>query len=172
MSSDVDISTERERLLKRAREFSTLTRDEDLRAQMWRLIRIVADRDCPEDISTLCKSLYGLIEDALKQQLGELLPVLESQVSRNQTSRDRLDATEVSKSLLQHDALRDFYFAKSEADLQRIWNHGDNDLPASEKELVRVALRNKMGIGPASPPPGVCPHCFVPNHNCVCESGW
>jgi hypothetical protein len=172
MSNYREMSPDRQRLLKRAREFCHLTRDEELRAQMWRLSQVVADRDCPQDIATRCNPLYGLIGDALKRKLTALLPLLESQVTRNQQSRDRIDAIMVSKSLLQQDALRDFYFEMSEADLQTIWDHDKNDLPASEKDLVRAALRNKKGIGSASAPPEICPRCFVPKQNCVCERGW
>ena len=170
--SEVEMSAERKRLVKRVREFSQIARDEELRALMWRLGQVVADRDCSDVIARECQSLYGLVGSSLKTKLNALLPILESRVARNRKSKDRIDAIKISKSMLQQDALREFYFAMSEADLQTIWNNGENDLSLSERELVRIALRSKLGISDVGAPPQVCPQCFVPKQNCVCERGW
>jgi hypothetical protein len=170
--AETPMPADRRRLVKRVREYLQLTHDEALRAQMWRLGQFVSDRDCPTNIADQCRPLYGLVGEALKAKLNALLPLLESRVARNRKSRDRIDAISVSKSMLQHDAVREFYFAMSEADLQTIWNNGENDLPTNERELVRVALRNKMGIGHMGSLPQVCSQCFVPKDNCVCERGW
>lgn len=172
MAEELTLPPARQQLLARTRKFSEFTRDEELRSQMWRLGEIVTDRDCPDTILEDCGALYGLVGQVLKARLAALLPELESRVSRNRKSRDRIDAIRVSKSLIVQDKLRDFYFAMSEHDLHTIWNGGENDLPSHEKELVRIALRNKIGIGPTLKLPEICSKCFLLKANCVCERGW
>lgn len=172
MGDDFSMPRERRLLLDRILKFSRLTTHVELRAQMWRLSETVRDRDCPESIVEDCQPLYGLVGNALAAKLAALLPELESRVARNYKSRDRIEAIAVTKSLLMQDSLRDFYFNMSESDLQSIWNAGDNELPIAEKELVRIALRKKIGIESANSPPQICPHCFLPRKTCICERGW
>jgi len=62
------------------------------------------------------------------------------------TSHDRIKALHVAKEMAINDCLRTFYFDLPERDLQVIWNDGENDLPADEQKLVRIAIRNKLGI--------------------------
>jgi hypothetical protein len=140
---------------------------------MWRLGEIVADRDCPNTINEDCKPLYGLVGDRLKERLLPLLSEYESRISRLQKSRERLEALRITKEMSVSDQLRDFYFNLSEDDLQAIWNNGENDLPPNERELVRIALRNKLGIRPSEGSAlQICSKCHLTKDACACEKGW
>jgi len=173
MPNGTRLSSEKSEIYSRLRRFTELTNNEELRSLMWRLGEIVADRDCSEEIVSDCKALYGLVGVELKEKLIPLLADHESHIARKRRSRDRFEAVRVTKDLTLANQLRDFYFSLSEDDLQAIWNNGENALPPEEKDLVRIALRNKLGI--TAPPPGspeVCSQCFLPKSNCVCERGW
>ena len=173
MPSESHLSSEKSEIYSRIRRFTELTSNEELRSLMWRLGEIVADQDCSEEIVADCKVLYGLVGEELKGKLIPLLADHESRIARKRKSRDRFEAVRVSKDLTLANELRDFYFSLSEDDLQAIWNNGENALPSNEKNLVRIALRNKLGIAaPPSGSPEICSQCFLPKSNCVCERGW
>jgi hypothetical protein len=173
MSDIVQLSPGRKEIYDRIQRFTALTNNEELRELMWRLGEIVADRDCSEEIVSECKALYGLVGDALKAKLIPLLADHESRISRKRKSRDRFEALRLNKDLSIANQLRDFYFSLSEDDLQAIWNNGENQLPETERDLVRIALRNKLGITAASATSQeVCSQCFLQKSNCVCERGW
>jgi len=168
-----DVEPIRRPLYQRVRRFAVLTTNDELRTLMWRLGEIVADRDCPNTINEDCKPLYGLVGDRLKERLLPLLAEYESRISRLQKSRDRLEALRITKDMSVSDKLRDFYFNLSEDDLQAIWNNGENDLPPNEKELVRIALRNKLGIRPSEGSAlQICSKCHLVKDACACEKGW
>lgn len=143
-----DIEPIRRPLYKRVQRFAEMTSNDELRTLMLRLGEIVADQDCPNTINEDCKSLYGLVGDSLKARLLPLLSEYESRITRLQRSRERLEALRITKEMSVSDQLRDFYFNLCEDDLQAVWNNGMNDLPPSERELVRIALRSKLGIRP------------------------
>ena len=163
-----DVEPIRRPLYQRIRQFAMLTTNDELRTLIWRLGEIVADRDCPNDINADCKPLYGLVGDRLKERLLPLLAEYESRISRLRKSRERIEALRITKEMSVSDQLRDFYFNLSEDDLQAIWNNGDNDLSASERELVRIALRNKLGIQP-SPVSSlqICSKCHLNKDACA-----
>ncbi len=173
MPDGFQLSPDRKEIYGRIRRFAALTNNEELRSLMWRLGEVVADRDCSEVIASECKALYGLVGEALKAKLVPLLADHESRIARKRKSMDRFEAVRVTKDLSLANQLRDFYFSLSEDDLQVIWNNGENQLPEDEKNLVRIALRNKLGIAvtPASSTE-VCSQCFLPKSSCVCERGW
>ena len=60
-------------------------------------------------------------------------------------ARDRANVEKISEELEAQNKLRDFYFSMQVGDLKAIWNNGDNELTDSEREIARIALRNKMG---------------------------
>lgn len=65
---------------------------------------------------------------------------------RVRTNRDRANAKKISVELEIQNQLREFYFSLPEDDLKVLWNGGDNELLDTEREIVRIALRNKLGI--------------------------
>ena len=67
-------------------------------------------------------------------------------LDRVKEARDRANVEKVSEELEAQNKLRDFYFSMQESDLKAIWNKGDNELTDSEREIARIALRNKMGM--------------------------
>jgi hypothetical protein len=159
-------------LYQRIRRFAGLTINDELRTFMWRLGEVVGDRDCPNDINEDCKALFGLVGDRLKERLVPLLTEYESRVLRLRESRERIEALRITKEMSVSDQLREFYFNLSESDLQAVWNNGDNDLSASERKLVRIALRNKLGIRPTQGPLlQLCSKCHLVKDACTCEKG-
>ncbi|MBP6530462.1 MAG: hypothetical protein KA260_10100 [Burkholderiales bacterium] len=160
-------------LYQRIRRFAGLTTNDEIRSLVWRLGEVVSDDDCPSSIAADCAGLYGLVGEQLKRQLTPLLSDYESRITRLRKSRDRVEAVRISKDMVVSDQLRDFYFKLSEDDLQTIWNNGDNELPTNEKELVRIALRDKLGIRLGEKTtPEICSVCFLIKTACVCERGW
>jgi len=174
MSHSVHDPTDRNALLARIRRFTSLTRNDELRALVWRLGELVADEECPVSIVEACKSnLNGLVGAELQEKLLSLLADYESRVDRLRKRRGRMEAIRLSRDMTLHNQRRDFYFGLSEDDLHAIWNGGENDLSKQDRELVRLALRNRLGIAAAvEPGVAVCPTCFLPVPNCVCERGW
>lgn len=66
-------------------------------------------------------------------------------LDRVKEARDRANVEKISEELEAQNKLRDFYFSLQVSDLKAIWNKGDNELTDSEREIARIALRNKMG---------------------------
>ena len=168
-----DVEPIRRPLYQRIRRFAALTTNDELRTLVWRLGEIVAVRDCPNSINEECQPLYGLVGERLKDRLAPLLSDYESRIARLRKSRDRIEALRLTKDMTVNDQLRDFYFKLSEDDLQAIWNNGENSLPPNERELVRIALRNKLGIRPSEGSAvQICSKCFLAKNVCACEKGW
>ena len=67
-------------------------------------------------------------------------------LDRVKQARDRANVEKVSVELEVQNKLREFYFSLPESDLKEIWNNGNNELTDSEREIARIALRNKMGM--------------------------
>ena len=66
-------------------------------------------------------------------------------LDRVKEARDRANVEKISEELEAQNKLRGFYFSLQVSDLKAIWNKGDNELTDSEREIARIALRNKMG---------------------------
>lgn len=67
-------------------------------------------------------------------------------LKRVKASRGRKNAEKISAELRLQNQLREFYFSLPENELKTLWNNGDNELTDADNDLVRIALRNKLGI--------------------------
>lgn len=67
-------------------------------------------------------------------------------LGRVKESRDRKNAEKISLDLEIQNKLREFYFSLPENELKAVWNNGENDLTEIEREIAKIALRNKLGI--------------------------
>ena len=67
-------------------------------------------------------------------------------LDRVNARRDRKNAEEISLDLEAQNKLREFYFSLKENELKEVWNNGDNDLTETEREIAKIALRDKLGI--------------------------
>lgn len=60
--------------------------------------------------------------------------------------RDRNNAIKISHEIFQLEQLRNHYFAMPLQELDFIWNKGDNELESPDRELVRLAIRDKKDL--------------------------
>lgn len=67
-------------------------------------------------------------------------------MARVKASRDHQNAEKITESLILQDQLREVYWSLPEEELKKIWNNGNNELPDIEKQIVRIALRKRLGI--------------------------
>ena len=141
----------------------------EMRVLMRRLLRVIQDRDCSDDILHDCEALYGLTGSGLKTALVPLIADYEAQILAARSDRDRIESFRLNKELLMDNHLRDFYFSLAREELERVWKNGENDLAETERNLVRMALRNKLGLGHAGESVEFCSGCLLPKEGCICN---
>lgn len=59
------------------------------------------------------------------------------------TARDRLNALKVNQKLEEADAFRNKYFMMDKPQLLKLWNSGNNDFEDEEREIIKIAIKNK-----------------------------
>lgn len=61
-------------------------------------------------------------------------------------TRDKRNAEALAVEMAATDALSGYYAALDIDELQKLWNSGKNELEEPDRTLVRIALRNKLGV--------------------------
>ena len=59
------------------------------------------------------------------------------------SARDRLNALKVNQKLQEADELRNKYFKMDKSQLLDLWNSGNNDFEEDEREIIKIAIKNK-----------------------------
>lgn len=59
------------------------------------------------------------------------------------TARDRSNALKVNQSLEEVDVIRNNYFLMDKHQLLDLWNSGNNDFEDEEREIIKIAIKNK-----------------------------
>ena len=57
--------------------------------------------------------------------------------------QDRVNAIKVNQSLIEADELRNKYFKMDKSQLLDLWNSGNNDFEEDEREIIKIAIKNK-----------------------------